>query len=120
MSKVHFLHIAFFIQFTTTENVFDVFGDNTSFFTEKLPHSLLCQPNRIILQKNINFYLSIISSIGTKIRLIFGEVIFIHDRLTSYSLLVKAWVCWKVYFSRSSIMFFFILDSVMVATVFVN
>jgi preprotein translocase subunit SecG len=41
MTKVHFLHIAFFFQFTAGKNIFQMLGDDAPFFTKKLADSLL-------------------------------------------------------------------------------
>jgi len=67
ITKVHFLHIAFFIQFPTTENVFQMLGDDASFYTEKLGHGLLRQPNRFVFKKDFNIHLPIVSGVEKEI-----------------------------------------------------
>ncbi len=67
ITKVHFLYISFFIQFPTAENVFQMLGDDASFYTEKLADSLLCQPDSFVFQKNLNIHFSVVSGIEKKI-----------------------------------------------------
>jgi hypothetical protein len=69
MCKVHFLHIAFFIQFPTAENVPDMFGNNTPVRTEKLPHCLLCQPDVLVLQYSLYLNVPFVRSVENEIRI---------------------------------------------------
>jgi len=76
MTKVHFLHIAFFFQFTAGKNIFQMLGDDAPFFTKKLADSLLRQPNCFVFKKNFNIHLSIVSGVEKKICLVIGEIVF--------------------------------------------
>ena len=62
--NVHFLHIAFFIQFAAFEYALEMFGYDTAFFTEKLGKGFLSKPNGFFLNKD--FDLNLANSIGVE------------------------------------------------------
>ena len=86
ITKVHFLRIAFFIQFPTTENVFQMLGDDASFYTEKLADSLLCQPDSFVFKKDFNIHLPVVSGVEKEIGLLIREIIFHCTILSDVSL----------------------------------
>src|SRR5574344_1749411 len=54
MSKVHFLHIAFFFDFALLDNALDMLRDHRSFFREQKGHLFLATPDRVFLRRNVD------------------------------------------------------------------
>lgn len=67
MSKVHFLHIALFIQFPALKDVLQMPGDNASIPSKEIGKLLLCQPDCFALNNDANFDHAIPGSVKDKV-----------------------------------------------------
>jgi hypothetical protein len=66
-TNVHFLHIAFFIQFPGFKYVLEMLGDNASLLAKKFCKGLLRKPNCFVLNIDSDLYLAIGGGVKEKV-----------------------------------------------------